>query len=72
MPFEGGETTAILVTLPLICALRSIAIGVANATATDLAVTTGAAGKILILTGGDGSDIPPVPAAVYRKLSAPV
>ena len=64
VPFAGNVTTAILVATPVICAVRSMAVGVENPTATDRAATTGADGRTVILTGGEGRDVPPGPVAV--------
>ena len=71
LPLAGNVTTAMLVTAPLICAVRSIAVCVANPTATARAATLGAAGRTVMLTGGEGSEVPPGPFAVYLKLSPP-
>ena len=71
LPLTGGVTTAMLVATPVICAVKSIAVGVENATETERGATVGAAGSTVILTGGDGDDVPPGPVAVYLKLSAP-
>ena len=63
VPFAGAVTTAILVTVPVSCAERSIAVATANATETDRATTLGAGDRTLMLTGGEGSDVPPGPVA---------
>ena len=64
LPRAGKVTTAMLVTVPVICAVRSIAVGVENPTTTDLPATVGLVGNTVMLTGGEGGDVPPRPVAV--------
>ena len=64
VPFVGAVTTAILVAVPVICAVRSMAVGVENPTETDRAATVGADGRTVMLTGGDASETPPGPVAL--------
>ena len=64
LPLVGTVTTAMLVTVPVICAVRSMAVGVENPTTTDLPETVGPVGNTVMLTGGEGGDVPPAPVAV--------
>ena len=60
-----------LVDTPVICAVRSMAVAIEKPTATARAATEGGGGNIVILTGPEGSDVPPGPVAVNVKLSGP-
>ena len=71
VPFAGAVTTALLVAVPVICAVRSMAVAVENPTETDRAATVGADGNTVMLTAGDGNETPPGPVAVYVKLAGP-
>ena len=64
-PLTGGVAMAMLVAVPLICAVRLIATGVLNAVVTGAgAVTVGTAGETVILTSAGGVEIvPPGPCA---------
>ena len=65
VPLVGGVAMAMLVDVPLICAVRLIATGVLNAVVTVAgAVTMGTAGVTVMLTNAGGVEIvPPGPCA---------
>ena len=71
-PLAGGVTTAMLVTTPLICALRLNANGVLNVTEPALFAAVGAAGAVTATVTVAGDDVPPAPVAVNVKLSLPM
>ena len=60
-PLAGGDTTAMLVTTPLICPLRLNANGVLNVTEPALLPAVGAAGAVTFTVTVAGDDVPPAP-----------
>ena len=71
VPCSGAVTIWILVTTPLMCAVRLIADVVLNSTVTALSAAVGAGGAATVRLTVAGAEVPPGPVAVKAKLSLP-
>ena len=72
VPFVAGETTAMLVDTPEICAVRSIGNAIWYVTDTARLATVGGGGKTVMFIAADGAEVPPGLVAVNRKLPVPM
>ena len=71
VPFAGGVTIEIPVTVPVSCGDRLMLVATAKLTVTASPAAPGAGERIVMFTRGDVVDVPPGPVARYVKLSGP-
>lgn len=71
VPLAGSVTRAILVTTPVIWAVRLIDATVLNSTDAALSTSVGAGGADTVIETVPGADTPPGPDTVKVKLSVP-